>query len=152
MSEPGLPFTNFSVLVAMALWTSLAVGSELLSDPTRPPVSIDVSTPLKAELRDAALELRAIFFADGRRVAIINEHRVQEQDVIGSARVLEIGPTHVRLRRRGRNFDLKLVRRDIKRKPGSTRKRADASPMTTRPEGPSDPNRPSAPELEGKPE
>ncbi|HEB89405.1 MAG TPA: hypothetical protein ENI85_07530 [Deltaproteobacteria bacterium] len=131
MSEPGPTFMISSALIAMALWSSLAVSSEPLSDPTRPPAAIDVSATLTEEVRDIALDLRAIFFADGRRVAIINDHRVREQDMIGSARVLEIGPAHVRLRRQGRDFDLKLIRRDIKREPGSNRERIDVLPAAT---------------------
>ena len=98
----------------MALWTSLAISQELMSDPTRPPAALDIQAPLTEELANAALSLRAVFFAEGRRIAIINDRRVREQDVIGSARVLEIAHDHVRLQRNGQELRLKLVQRDIK--------------------------------------
>ena len=149
MSDPRLPFMMLSALVGMALWASLSVGSELLSDPTRPPASLDASAPISAELADAALDLRAIFFAEGRRVAIINDHRVQEEDVIGAARVIEIGPSHVRLRRHGKDLHLRLIRRDIKRKPGSNR---DEEWEARRIPAPRESGRPVPPALEGKEE
>jgi hypothetical protein len=107
----------FSILLWMALWTSLAVGSDLLSDPTRPPASIATQPEIRERAATTTLDLRAVFYAEERRVAIINGRRLREDDRIGSARVVAISKDGVRLRRGDEIIELGLVSPEVKSPP-----------------------------------
>ena len=102
-----------------------------LPDPTRPPASLAHSAQTSIQDPDTKLDLRAIFFSDGRRLAVINGQRLREQDRIGSARVLEIMPDRVRLTRDGGEFELTLIHFDIKTRPESAHANANGSPAIT---------------------
>lgn len=118
MSESGIHSLFFTALLGMALWTSLAVGSDLLSDPTRPPAAIGAPSESAAEMAGSALDLSAVFYAEGRRVAIINGQRVRENDRVGSARIVAIEPDRVRLLRGNDTIVLEVVSGDVKGTPG----------------------------------
>jgi hypothetical protein len=111
----------FSILLWMALWTSLAVGSDLLSDPTRPPASIATQPEIRERAATTTLDLRAVFYAEERRVAIINGRRLREDDRIGSARVVAISKDGVRLRRGDEIIELGLVSPEVKSPPEAAR-------------------------------
>ena len=92
-----------------------SVGAEPLSDPTRPPVrSVDPDRPVEEE-PGTPLELQAVFFAEGRRLAIVNDQRVEPGDIVLAARVIEIGRDHILLSRDGETIELELVRENVKR-------------------------------------
>jgi len=118
VSDSGINSMFFTALLGIALWTSLAVGSDLLSDPTRPPAAIGAPPDSATEIARASLDLRAVIYAEGRRVAIINGQRVRENDRVGSALVVAIEPDRVRLRRGSDTIVLEVVRGDVKGTPG----------------------------------
>ena len=107
------------MLAATLVATSNVSARDALPDPTEPPAGL---APLVVDATadpQTALDLTAIFFAPDRRVAIINDQRVQEGGTIGTARILEIAPNRVRLIREGEEIALELVDPGIKRDSGS---------------------------------
>ena len=83
-------------------------ASEPLPDPTQPPAAA-IEAEVPEQKATAELELRAIFHADDRRIAVINGRRVEVSDQIGGARVLVIEIDRVRLERAGEIIELELV-------------------------------------------
>ena len=108
------------MLAATLVATSDVAARDALPDPTEPPAGIGALVVDAAADPQTALDLMAIFFAPDRRVAIINDQRVQEGGTIGAARILEIAPNRVRLIRDGEEIALELVAPGIKRDSGST--------------------------------
>ena len=92
----------------------LAAGASLLEleDPTRPPTGVVSSRPAT---RAAGLQLQSVLVSDQRRVAMIDGQRVQVGDLVGEARVLEIGLSGVRLRRPDGEIVLTLTGVALKR-------------------------------------
>ena len=97
--------------VALLLFSVATVrASEPLPDPTQPPAAaLAVEAEVPEQKATAELELRAIFHADDRRIAVINGRRVEVSDQIGGARVLAIETDRVRLERAGEIIELELV-------------------------------------------
>lgn len=97
---------------AALLLSSVATvrASEPLPDPTRPPAeALAVEAEVPEQKATADFELRAIFHADDRRIAVINGRRVAVSDQVGGARVLAIEKSRVRLERGGEIVELELV-------------------------------------------
>jgi len=113
--------------IAAAIFPFIANGTDRLSDPTRPPDSLNSTTQNLVAPADEKLELRAIFFAEGRRLAVINNHRLQEADQIGQAQVIEIFANHVHMRREGKDFDLYLIQQEVKKQTRSNSNKREAS-------------------------
>lgn len=85
-------------------------ASEPLPDPTQPPAeALAVGAVVPDQKATAELELRAIFHAEDRQIAVINGRRVGVSDQIGGARVLAIENNRVRLERAGEIIELELV-------------------------------------------
>ncbi len=85
------------------------------ADPTRPPsVAVDGSR-IDANGTASPLELQAVFYAEGRRVAIIDGERLRNGDRVRSARVARIERDRVVLVRDGERIELVLVDADVKR-------------------------------------
>ena len=102
-----------SIAFAAALFVT-ASGAETLSDPTRPPVvPVDPNRAVTDD-RGTPLEIQAVFFAEGRRIAIVSGQRVATGDLVQSARVLRIERDRVVLFRDGETLELELVREDVK--------------------------------------
>lgn len=117
-------------------------AAESLPDPTRPPASARLATPTTAPDADAKLELRAIFFADDRRFAVVNGRRVATGDRIAGAEVVAIEVDRVRLRRGGETLELELVAPAFKNARRSGRPSpSPAAPLGVEAEPPSDPSR-----------
>ncbi len=100
-------------LFVTALCISSASAAEQLQDPMRPP---GVSA---AGIRNAAVSARnytlsSTFIARNHKGAIINGRHVQLGDMVGNARIVEILPTEVRLRRDGRITTLHLLPISVK--------------------------------------
>lgn len=101
------------VFTAAALFAEVTKASDSFSDPTRP--AVFAVTTETAKVHDTSqLVLHAILFAEGRRVAIINDQRVHENDVVLSARVVSIERDRVELRRDSVTIELQLVAHDVK--------------------------------------
>lgn len=100
--------------LAVASAIASARATEPLGDPTQPPAAAlhAVDAPEKSE--DQGLELRAIFHAGERRIAVINGRRVRVNDRIAGARVLAIDVDRVRVERGGEIVELELVSRAFK--------------------------------------
>jgi len=104
-------------LVAFLAATAIAIADDL-PDPTRPP---SVLTPAEVDDAEAVdsrapsqLVLNAIFFAEGRRIAIINDQRLSLGDLIQAAEITAIERDHVSLLRKGEEIELHLISHDVK--------------------------------------
>ncbi len=76
-----------------------------VGDPTRP--WMGAAAP-KVETVDA-FRVTAIVISGSRRVAVINGRSVTRGDALGDARVIDIQPSQVRLRRGGQTLVARLV-------------------------------------------
>jgi MSHA biogenesis protein MshK len=130
-------------LATLLLATANATARDALPDPTEPPPGIGPLILNAVADPQETLDLKAIFFARDRRVAIINDQRVQEGGSIGAARILEIAPNRVRLLREGEEIMLELVESGIKRDSGSD---AAATPASAPPAAPAPAARAKAPD------
>ena len=113
----GLRAVLSYAFVAFLAATAIAIADDL-PDPTRPP-----SVPASADVDDAQaidsrassqLVLNAIFFAEGRRIAIINNQRLGLGDLIGAAEITAIERDHVSLLRESEEIELHLITHDVK--------------------------------------
>lgn len=109
-----LNFHFFSAaLLAMAvLWVS---PLQAMEDPTRPPTAKAISsyTPVKKSKRPR-WTLHSTLVSSGRRTAVINDRVVSQGDRINGATVVSIQPSAVRLRDRGREVTLMMLKKNIK--------------------------------------
>ena len=102
------------VLLALSFMASPAFAGPN-ADPTRPP-DFNAPTTVAADAqKEAPLELQAVFFAEGRRMAIINGERLRLDEDVQSARLVRIERDRVALRRDGKTIELELVETDVKR-------------------------------------
>lgn len=129
-------FESLRVLIAVSGGLALAgslvapVGyAEPMADPTTPPpAALAPKTPAADPDRgQPPLQLSAIFFSGGRRIAIIDGQRVQESDTIGGAEILEIAPTTATILKDEEIVRLELVAGHVKQTPhrSSIRTRSD---------------------------
>lgn len=100
--------------VALLLSIATARASEPLPDPTAPPAEARAIAAPAEQKASGELELRAIFHAEDRRIAVINGRRVGVSDQIDGARVLAIEADRVRLERAGETIELELVSQAFK--------------------------------------
>ena len=82
-----------------------------LRDPMRPPT---FHAPQAPATDRPTFALSTVVMAPDRRVAVVNGERVQVGDRVGGARVVEIGPAHVRLQQDGREYTARFTRLDVK--------------------------------------
>ena len=108
-------FASTAVVLSVVLLAQIASASDALSDPTRPAIAATVTAETHLGDQHAPLDLSAIFFAEGRRIAIINDRRVRQSDVIQSARIVAIDRDRVKLVRGAETIELHLLPSDIKR-------------------------------------
>ena len=99
----------FAVLLSIPL---LAAAAEPLSDPTRPPVIIDIGDAFDSGEFDS-LTLSAVLISPTRRLAVINGQQVGPGDEVAGARVLKINPWGVELDDAGDALELRLSRRTL---------------------------------------
>ena len=121
--------------LAFGVVTCAAVSAaEGLPDPTRPPAALAPKAPAETERRGDSLELRAVFFAEGRRIAIVNGRRLRVGDEIEGATVRAIGPGNVELVRGEERVRLELIDAAIRTEnqsqtdPGPSPPRRDGTP------------------------
>jgi len=91
-----------------------AAPAQALKDPTRPPGAQSVKAQ-KAAPRPLRWTLGSTLVSPQRRTAVINGRVVAVGEKINGARVVEILPAKVRLRRKGRDITLVLLKQDVKR-------------------------------------
>lgn len=106
----------FIPLLVLGVFSFAAFAREP-ADPTRPPAAATIAPKTDASPKRQPLDLSAVFFADDRRVAIINGQRLHEQEVIEGARILEIEPGSVRLVRNDAEFRVELLGRETTDRP-----------------------------------
>ena len=114
MSSHGLFHPRIALGSALLLAIATARAAEPLPDPTQPPAAALRTADLPAKNEEEGLDLRAIFHAGDRRIAVINGRRVRENDRIGGARILAIDVDRVRLQRGDQIVELELVSRAFK--------------------------------------
>ena len=122
-----------SALLALVVAFALPSAADPIQDPTRPPAfgtSVESSESGEAE----ALSLQAVFQADSRRIAIVNDQRVGVGDVVLSARVVSIEGDRVTLRRQGRTIELELIPVEIKRRTQRGAAGRDDAPLVAAPD------------------
>ncbi len=121
MSEAkGIHAGRMLALALAGLLAAAGAPAASLKDPTRPPEA----RPAKAQKAARAplrWRLGSTLVSPQRRAAVINGRVVGVGETINGARVVEILPAKVRLRRKGRDITLVLLKQDIKRpsRPGS---------------------------------
>lgn len=104
-------------VVALALAGLLLSGAApalSLKDPTRPPDARPAKVH-KAARQPLRWTLSSTLVSPQRRTAVINGRLVGVGETVNGARVVEILPSKVRLRRKGRDITLVLLKQDIKR-------------------------------------
>jgi MSHA biogenesis protein MshK len=105
---------QIAIGAAVFLAVATARATEPLADPTQPPAAALLAAEPPAKNEDGGLDLRAIFHAGDRRIAVINGRRVRENDRIGGARVLAIEVDRVRIQRGDEIVEIGLVSRAFK--------------------------------------
>lgn len=103
---------SFAGLVALGVARNAAANEP---DPTRPPDATDL-VAMAIDTGPEGFDLRAILFASGRRIAIVNGRRVIEGDTVADARVERIDARKVRLVRASETIELELGPPDVKRR------------------------------------
>jgi hypothetical protein len=96
-------------LLAALLLIPLAAMA--LDDPMRPPMA--AANPRRAAAETGFI-LSSTTITRERRVAVINGTRVSEGERVGTAQVMEILPTQVRLRQGEREWVVRLVPVSVK--------------------------------------
>ncbi len=86
-----------------------------LEDPTRPPTAQAVTQrPAVMKKTPTRWVLSSTLVSSGRRSAVINNRVVSHGDRINGAVVVDIQPASVRLRTRGREITLVMLKKNIK--------------------------------------
>ena len=96
------------IAVASATFPASAASNGMIADPTRP-AHAPSFRPVDESGDESNMQLRAIFFASGRRVAIIDDESVREGETISGATVLAIESRLVRLVRDGQPITLEIT-------------------------------------------
>jgi MSHA biogenesis protein MshK len=105
-----MPMRSAACAVSLLLTAAASArAGEPLPDPTRPPVEALPASPAPEAVAPSRLELRAIFHADDRRLALLDDRRVAVGDRIGDATVIAIESDRVRLRKGGEIVEIELV-------------------------------------------
>ena len=103
-------FLVFALLCGLGMVPSARAE---LGDPTRPP---DISTVSVESLEsgEAPFRVSSILMAPGRKIAIVNESRVEVGDEVGGATVSEINAQAVLLEMGGEEIELRISGQPIK--------------------------------------
>lgn len=104
-------------LFLTALFVLLFLTSPLqaMEDPTRPPTAKATSTYVSAKKsKGPRWRLHSTLVSSGRRTAVINNRVVSQGDRINGATVVSIQPSAVRLRDKGREVTLMMLKKNIK--------------------------------------
>ncbi len=106
-------FRSFLVLALLCGLGVVPSARAELGDPTRPP---DISTVSVESLEsgDAPFRVSSILMAPGRKIAIVNESRVEVGDEVGGATVIEINAQAVLLKLAGQEIELRISGQPVK--------------------------------------
>lgn len=109
-SRSRMPMRRVACAVALLLSAAASArAGEALPDPTRPPAEALPASPTPEAAAPSRLELRAIFHAEDRRLALLDDRRVGVGDRVGDATVIAIESDRVRLRKAGEIVEIELV-------------------------------------------
>lgn len=86
-----------------------------LDDPTRPPGYRLVLPGGKTAASATRYTVTSIRISASRRVAIVNDKSVEQGDSVNGAKVVEINPSDVKLKKKGKLFSVKLVSQVVKK-------------------------------------
>ncbi len=103
------------ILALAGLLAAGAAPALALKDPTRPPGAQPAKAHKAAARKALRWTLGSTLVSPRRRTAVINGRLVGVGETINGARVVEILPSQVRLRREGRDITLVLLKQDVKR-------------------------------------
>ena len=108
-------FRSFLMLALLCGLGMVPSARAELGDPTRPP---DVSTVSAESLEsgegDAPFRVSSILIAPGRKIAIVNDSRVEIGDEVGGATVSEINAHAVLLEMAGEKLELRISGKPVK--------------------------------------
>lgn len=100
------------VMTAMLIWASPLLAQ---NDPTRPPTVKATSSYVTGKKnRGTRWTLHSTLVSSSRRTAVINDRVVAQGDRINGATVVSIEPSVVRLRAKGREVTLVMLKKNIK--------------------------------------
>lgn len=100
------------LMFAILIWASPLLA---LDDPTRPPTIKAKSSYVSGKKsRGSRWILHSTLVSSGRRTAVINDRVVAQGDRINGATVVSIEPSMVRLRAKGREVTLVMLKKNIK--------------------------------------
>lgn len=110
-----LSFRARLFLTALFVLLFLTSPIHAMEDPTRPPTAKVTSTytPGKKS-KGPRWTLHSTLVSSGRRTAVINNRVVSQGDRINGATVVSIQPSAVRLRDKGREVTLVMLKKNIK--------------------------------------
>lgn len=101
--------------LVIALWVLPIVPVQAMDDPTRPPTAeAKTSDVLAKKTQRPRWTLHSTLVSSGRRTAVINDRVVSQGDRINGAAVISIQPSAVRLREKGREVTLMMLKKNIK--------------------------------------
>lgn len=115
----GLVFNQKKLLLGLlfAFYLVPVAVQAQLDDPTRPPGHRLVLPGGEKASSTAAITytLSSVFISPMRRSAIVNDRSVELGDIINGAKVVEIYPSAVKLKKQGKIFTIRLVSQVIKK-------------------------------------
>jgi hypothetical protein len=105
-----------SCLLAVLILSVPVLVQAQLDDPTRPPgYRLVLPGGKKAGKTSSHFSLSSVYISSTRRVAVINDHRVESGEFINGAKVLAIQPAAVILQKQGRTFTVRLLSQAVKK-------------------------------------
>jgi len=110
---PNLRGQVVAMVLAGIVISATALAAPL-DDPTRPPGAQSAEVQ-KAARKPLRWTLSSTLVSGGRRTAVINDRVVAVGEKVSGARVVEILPSKVRLRRHGSDITLVLLKQNVKR-------------------------------------
>lgn len=126
MSKAAVSGAIQAGLAAGMLMLASLAAAEGLADPTRPPASLGVVRDLESNDAAGGPALQSVLISPTRRVAVINGETVKEGGKVGDLRVARISEDEVVLRNGSDVKVLKLYPSIEKKRPESSRPKAEA--------------------------
>jgi len=103
------------VMLLIALCVLWLPPVQSMDDPTRPPTAeVQRSPVVSKKSKRVRWILNSTLISSVRRTAVINDRVVSKGDRINGATVVSIQPSVVRLRERGREVTLMMLKKNIK--------------------------------------
>ena len=101
------------LMLLLLIDVTVAQGAAPMRDPTKPPDYKEQSQSAEAIGRES-LVVNTIIYSKQRKVAVVNGQFLQAGDKISGFEVVEITPQMVRFKGEEGEFELSLVKHDVK--------------------------------------